>query len=76
MLFVPDVDVLITVLTWPSEPSAKAQECVAEVALISVIAEVTSTAVVEEPSAVIVWDACFKPKREGMLLKTSALVIF
>ena len=64
------------VLTCPSAPSAIAHECVAEVALISVIAVVTFTAVVEEPSAVIACDACFKPKKEGMLLKTSYAAIF
>jgi hypothetical protein len=74
--FVPPVETLMIVFTCPSAPSAIAHECVAEVALISVIAVVTFTAVVEEPSAVIACDACFKPKKEGMLLKTSSAAIF
>jgi hypothetical protein len=76
MLFVPLVETLIIVFICPSAPSAIPHACVAEVALISVTAASISTAVVVLPSAVIVCDACFKPKNEGMLLKTSAAVIF
>jgi hypothetical protein len=37
---------------------------------------VTLIAIVVEPSAVAVCDVCFKPKNEGILLKTSSAAIF
>ena len=66
----------MTVLTWPSAPSANEHALVADVATISVIAVVTLIAIVVEPSAVAVCEVCFKPNHEGMLLKTSSAAIF
>jgi len=60
-LFVPDVDVLIKILICPSVPSANDIAPVADVALISVIAEVTSETC-DEASADIYCEVCDYPK--------------
>ncbi len=60
----------INVLICPSEPSANVTVPVVDVALITVIADVTFAVNDVETSADKVWAACYKHNQDGILLKT------
>ena len=69
----PDDDVFKNIFTWPSAPFANVIVPAADVAFISVIAEVKSATDCVEPSVVIDCEDCFNPNQVGILLKIETI---